>query len=94
VRVHTGFRGQARYGQPGEVRPHSEQRSELKWNHDRQRMERCKLVVDRENDYYLQEWSDPETGEVTFRKEGSLSDPEVHGQSARRGRRVGDEPPD
>lgn len=85
--VYTGFKGQARHGQPGEVRWHSEQRSEIRWNHDRRRMERRVEVFDRENNYYLQEWRHLETGEVTFRKEGPLDDPRLHGESARRGGR-------
>ncbi|WP_328304443.1 hypothetical protein [Actinomycetospora sp. NBC_00405] len=86
LRIDEGLRGKARHGQPGEVKPHREQYSEIKWNGDRQRMERRVEVVDRENDYYLQEWRHLDTNEVTFRKEGRLSDPAMHGQSARRGR--------
>lgn len=56
------------------------------WAHDRQRMERRNTVYDSENDYYLQEWRDLHTGEVTYRKEGRLSDPSIHGESARRPR--------
>ena len=44
------------------------------------------MLVDRENGHYLQEWSDQETGEVTFRKEGRLDDPDLLGDSARRPR--------
>jgi hypothetical protein len=45
------------------------------------------MLIDRENNHYVHEWSDLTTGEVTYRKEGSLDDPEVHGQSARRPQR-------
>lgn len=54
------------------------------WNHDRARMERRELYIDRENDRYVQEWTDLMTGAVVWRKEGRLSDPMMHGRSARR----------
>ena len=44
------------------------------------------MVVDSERDYYLQTWYDLDTGECVYRKEGRLSDPDMHGQSARRPR--------
>ena len=44
------------------------------------------MVVDSERDYYLQTWYDIDTGECVYRKEGRLSDPDMHGQSARRPR--------
>ena len=40
-------------------------------NHDRQRMERRETHIDRDNDYYKQEWFSLENGEVTFVKRGS-----------------------
>ena len=88
AKVYVGFRGQARHGQPGDIKPHSVQSSEIKWNHDRQRNECRNMVVDRENDYYLQEWHDLDTDEVTFHKEGKLSHDEKHGKSARRGKQA------
>jgi hypothetical protein len=67
--------------------PHVKLYSEVLWNHDRQRMERREIYVDRENDYYKQEWFSLETGETTWGpKEGKLSDPGMHGKSARRAR--------
>ena len=92
LNVHAGLRGKARHGQPGEVRPHSEQRNEVVWRHDRQRWERRIIVIDRENDHYVEEWCDFDTGEVAFRKEGRLSDPNMHGESGRHVRSP-DEPP-
>jgi hypothetical protein len=56
------------------------------WNHDHQCMARRRIVADAETDSYVQEWTSLETGEVLFRKEGRLSDPEMHGASARRRR--------
>jgi hypothetical protein len=76
----------ARHGEPGEVRPFLEMDDDIRWNHDRQRMERRRMVHDRDQDYKLQEWTALETGEVTWRKEGRLSDPEMQGKSARRPR--------
>jgi hypothetical protein len=58
--------------------------NDIRWNHDRQRRERFHMVVDSEKDYYLQEWSDLTTSEIVWSKEGQLSDPDIHGQSARR----------
>jgi hypothetical protein len=57
--------------------------SDIRWSHDRQQMERREMYVDSENDYYRQEWFSLETGERTYFKEGKLSDPEMHGKSAR-----------
>lgn len=93
LHVHAGFRGKARRGEPGEVRPHSEQRNEVVWRHDRQRWERCIMTNDRDNDHYVEEWRDLETGEVAFRKEGPLSDPAMHGESGKRGKRSAETPP-
>jgi hypothetical protein len=55
-------------------------------NHDRQRMGRREIRVDRANDHYVQEWTDLATGKVVWRKEARLSDPDMHGVSARRER--------
>lgn len=76
----------ARHGQHGEVAPHVEYTDTVKWNHDRQRDERCRIYVDRERDFYRQEWLDLETDEVVWSKEGRLRDEEIHGKSARRRR--------
>ena len=58
--------------------------NDVVWNHDRHRMERRVIHVDSHNDYYKQEWLSLETGERTYFKEGKLSDPDMHGKSARR----------
>jgi hypothetical protein len=71
---------------PEGVAPHLRMYSEIKWSHDRQQMERREMLVDSENDYYRQEWFSLETGEPTYFKEGRLSDPDMHGRSARRGK--------
>ena len=71
---------------PANVAPHIKMYSDLMWNHDRQRRERREMYTDSANDYYKQEWFSIETGETTWAKEGKLSDPDVHGQSARRRR--------
>jgi hypothetical protein len=73
-----------RHGAPGDVKPHIEVFDEVRWIHDRQRMERRAMYVDREDDYYQQEWFDLKTRDLTWSKEGRLSDPEMHGESARR----------
>ena len=59
-------------------------RDEVAWNHDRQRAERRRMVIDRDTNEYVQEWSDLDTGEVTFVKRGPLDQAEMHGESARR----------
>jgi hypothetical protein len=85
-----GFEGslaiKARHGQPGQVRPFREMSDRVVWNHEHQQMARRRIVADAETDHYMQEWKSLDTGEVLFRKEGQLSDPEMHGQSARRPR--------
>ena len=82
------IKGQARHGEHGVVAPHIQFYSEVKWSHDRQRMERREMHVDSENDYYRQEWFRLETGETTWGpKEGSLKDLRMHGESARRGKK-------
>jgi hypothetical protein len=68
------------------VAPHIKMYNDIRWNHDRQRMERRAMYVDSDNDYYKQEWFSLETGEPTYVKEGRLSDLDVHGKSARRGK--------
>ena len=91
INLETELRTQARHGEPGKVKPHSRGYSELLWNHDRQRVERRVMVIDHENDYYLQEWRDRATDEVVWRKDGPLSDPNLHGASARRPREASSE---
>jgi hypothetical protein len=91
IGIETSLGLKGRHGAVGDVRPYMEQSTKIRWNDDRQRNERCEIVVDRENDYYRQEWFDLETGECTFSKEGWLSDPDLHGKSARRGKPT--EPP-
>jgi hypothetical protein len=83
-KVVDGLRVKARRGEPGEIRPHREVYDEVRWNHNRARNERRRIIADREQDYYSQEWYDLDTGELVWRKEGQLSDPKVHGESARR----------
>jgi hypothetical protein len=54
------------------------------WNHDRQAYETRDVVVDRDDNLYRQEWTDPDTGETTFRKQGRLDDPNLHGPASHR----------
>jgi hypothetical protein len=76
-------KGLARYS---EQRPYLQMCSDIRWNHDRQSLERRELYIDRENNCYRQEWFSRDTGETTFpAKEGPLDDPNLHGRSARRG---------
>jgi hypothetical protein len=84
VGLTDSLRGQVRHGERGVSKPHIEISNDVRWNHDRQQMERRTLYVDRENDHYKQEWFNLETGERVFWKEGKLSDPDMHGKSARR----------
>jgi hypothetical protein len=58
--------------------------SDVVWSYDRQSLERREMTTDSEKDYYRQEWFNLQTGERTYFKEGKLSDPEMHGESARR----------
>jgi phage FluMu protein Com len=67
-----------------QARPHEEVRDEIRWSGDRNRLERRIMVINRRDDRYSQEWSDLQTGEVTYSKSGRLGDPDMHGQSARR----------
>jgi hypothetical protein len=80
------MRGQLPHCPPGPVRPHVRVYNDILWNHDRQRMERRLMHTDSERGFYVQEWYALETGELAWRKEGRLSDPDLHGQSARRRR--------
>jgi hypothetical protein len=72
------------------VAPHIRMYNDVVWSHDRNQMERREMLVDSENDYYRQEWFSLEAGERTYFKEGRLSDPDMHGKSARRGKASGD----
>jgi hypothetical protein len=60
--------------------------SDVVWSYDRQSPERREMTTDSERDYYRQEWFSLRTAERTYFKEGKLSDPDMHGQSARRPR--------
>jgi hypothetical protein len=84
ARAYDGMTLQARHGQPGKVRPFKVISDEVVWNHDRQRDERRRMVIDRDTNEYVQEWSDLDTGEMTFVKRGPLDQAEMHGESARR----------
>jgi hypothetical protein len=69
------------------VAPHIKIYNDVLWNYDRQRLERRCMETDSQRDYYKQEWFDLGTGETTWGpKEGRLSDPDMHGESARRRR--------
>jgi hypothetical protein len=77
------------HGVPKSVRrapsaPHIKVYNDVMWNADRQQVERREMYTDSDRDYYRQEWFSLVTGERTWRKEGRLSDPDMHGQSARR----------
>src|SRR5512132_3617223 len=48
------------------VAPHIQMYNDIRWNHDRQRMERRVMHIDSDNNYYRQEWFDLETGELMF----------------------------
>jgi hypothetical protein len=91
IGIDDGLKVRVRHAPKGQRKPHHlEIDDETVWNSDRQRPERRRMVVDRENDRYLQEWTDQETGEVWFFKQGPLSDLDMHGESARRSK--GDRP--
>jgi hypothetical protein len=87
VRVIDTMGLQARRGLPCQASPFKVISEQIKWSGDRGRFERRRMLIDRESNHYVQEWSDLTTGEVTYRKEGRLDDPEVHGESARRPQR-------
>ncbi len=86
IGIDDGLKVRARHGPKGQKGPHLEIDDETLWNNDRQRPGRRLMVFDNENDRYLQEWTDPQTGEVWFFKQGPRSDPDMHGKSARRGK--------
>jgi len=53
------------------------------WNNDRQAFEIREMVIDCDGDkYYSQEWRNPDTGETTFKKQGRLDDPKMHGRES------------
>jgi hypothetical protein len=66
--------------------PHIRLYSDILWNNKRNRLERREQVYDNENKYKRQEWFHLETGEQTWIKEGDIDDPELRGESARRGK--------
>jgi hypothetical protein len=58
--------------------------NDVVWNHDRHRMERRVIHVDLATTTTSRSGSVCKTGERTYFKEGKLSDPDMHGKSARR----------
>jgi hypothetical protein len=86
VGLTDAVRVQARHGEPGLSSPHVKTYVDVLWNHDRERVERRPMHIDSENDYKKQEWFSLETGERVWGKEGRLSDPDMHGEFARRGK--------
>src|SRR3954447_2086254 len=66
VRGHEGVRMKAREKGVGEIRPYLETYDEPKWAADRKRLERRRMTYDRARNHYVQEWSDLDTGEITF----------------------------
>jgi hypothetical protein len=78
-------KAQARRGRVGEKQPHLvAQRVRGLWNSDRRAHEDRETVHDRDTDLSVQRWRDPETGEVTWEKSGSDSDPDMHGRASYR----------
>lgn len=53
-----------------------------KWTNDRQAYETREIVTDKEADFYRQEWTDPITGDTTFRKRDRLKDQDMHGPAS------------
>jgi hypothetical protein len=70
VGVHDGFDLAARHGEPGQVKPFREISDRVKRTHDRDRDERRRLVVDRDQNYYLQEWTDLDTAKSHGERKG------------------------
>lgn len=52
-KVSTPYAHRRAPGTLGSVRPDLEGRDEPKWNHDRQRMEMRRPLIDRDNEFYL-----------------------------------------
>jgi hypothetical protein len=52
------------------------------WANDRRAYETREMVKDKGADFYRQEWSDPVTGDTTFRKQGRLKDQAMHGPAS------------
>lgn len=55
-----------RHGLPGQIGPHYERIESLRFNADRKRIERRTMIIDRENDHYLQEWRTVVTRKRTY----------------------------
>jgi hypothetical protein len=73
-------------GRRARIAPHVRVYNDVKWSYDRHHLERREMYIDSEQDYYRQTWYSLETGEITWGpKEGKLTDPDMHGKSARRG---------
>lgn len=66
---------QARRGLPGQAWAVQVISEQIKWSGDRGRFERRRMLIDRENNHYVQEWSELTTGEATYRKEGPARRP-------------------
>jgi hypothetical protein len=69
----------ARHGQPGEVRPHHEQRTASSYWRDGKKWVQRHLRMDHEADEYEETVTDPETGETIYHSEEKLSEHRGHG---------------
>jgi hypothetical protein len=78
-RTQAGLRLKARHGQPGQVRPHHEQRIEPSFWRKGQKWVQRHLRVDHEADEYEETITDPETGEIIHHSEEPLSEHRGHG---------------
>ena len=45
-----------------------------RWNHDRRRVERCTIYVDRLDNLFVEVWQEIETGEATYSRTSRLND--------------------
>ncbi len=78
-----GLAVKARYGQPGEVRPHYELKDRDEYHQDGQRWVRRRMVIDRENDRYEERVVDPETGDAIHEADEPLTHHRGHGAARR-----------
>ncbi len=76
-------RGHPDYKQGGQFLRHH---VKMEWSPQRQQIEYVERIFNKVEGTYIARYYDPQTGQITFQKEGPITEQSLHGRRARGGR--------
>jgi hypothetical protein len=80
VRIEESLDLKGRHGEPGSVRPYLRKTIKREYSFRKGRQEEVERTFDHDAGTYVEEYRDVETGEVTFREAGRITDQSLHGR--------------